>query len=424
MTITTPHPTSASANSNANSSANAGAAAETSSPRAPHPAAAEWRALGCTVRLVVADPSRLAACRARLTTWLDAVDATCSRFRPDSEISAVCRAGGPVEISPLLADALDAALRAARLTDGLVDPTVGAAMAAVGYDRDFDLVEPDGTAIRLTTRPVPGWRMIDLERPEPGESGSCVLRLHEGVTLDLGATAKAWAADHAAAELAAFAGCGVLVSLGGDIAVAGEPPLRENGERCWRITVRDRTDEMDVTDQRSEISITDGGVATSGTASRRWLRGGDLLHHILDPRSGLPAPSPWRTVSVAAGNCLDANIASTAAFLLGAEAPAWIGGHALPARLVSERGRIVYTDGWPQDAEAGTGTEIAAAESTPEPSATDHAAQPSAASTTDRAAESVADRASEPSADIADRAPEPSTVGESSTAALPPGRRA
>jgi thiamine biosynthesis lipoprotein len=330
-----------------------------SAPTTPAPAAAEWRALGCTVRLVVADPHRLADCRARLTAWLDAVDGACSRFRPDSEISGVCRDGGPAEISPLLADALDAALRAARLTDGLVDPTVGAAMAAVGYDRDFSLVEPDGTAIRLTTRPVPGWRMIELERPRSGTTGPCLLRLREGVTVDLGATAKAWAADRAAEQLAGLAGCGVLVSLGGDIAVAGEPPLRENGEHCWRVTVRDRTDQPDGADPgpRAEISITDGGVATSGTAARRWLRGGDLLHHILDPRTGLPAPSPWRTVSVAAGSCLDANIASTAAFLLGAEAPAWIGGFGLPARLVSERGRVAYTEGWPQDAEliAGRG---------------------------------------------------------------------
>jgi thiamine biosynthesis lipoprotein len=333
-------------------------------PSVPPPASAEWRALGATVRLAVADPRRLAACRIRLAAWLDEVDRACSRFRADSELSVVCRDGGPAVISPLLADALEAALRAARLTGGLVDPTVGDAMAAVGYERDFELVEPDGTAIRLTTRPVPGWRMIELERPAPDTSKPCVLRLREGVTLDLGATAKAWAADRAAEDLAAFARCGVLVSLGGDIAVAGEPPLRADGERCWRITVRDRTEVDGETGPaapsglrpEAEISITDGGVATSSSASRRWLRGGDLLHHILDPRTGLPAPSPWHTVSVAAGTCLDANIAATAAFPLGAEAPAWIAEHGLPARLVSERGRLVHTAGWPADAEVAADT--------------------------------------------------------------------
>jgi thiamine biosynthesis lipoprotein ApbE len=328
------------------------------------PAAADWRALGCSIRLVVTDPAKLELCRSRLVSWLDVVDGACSRFRPDSEISEVCRATGPVEISPLLADALAAAIRAARLTDGLVDPTVGAAMAAVGYDRDFELVEPEGAPIRVTLRPVPGWHLIDLERPEDGAE-PCILRMREGITLDLGATAKAWAADSAATELAKIADCGVLVSLGGDIAVAGMPPLREDGDRFWRITVRDRTDvrtgvgeAAEAPDSpaelgpEAEISITDGGLATSGTASRRWLRGGDLLHHILDPRTGLPAATPWRTVSVAAGNCLDANTASTAAILLGAKAPAWLTAHGLPARLVPEDGGpIVYTPGWPVEAE-------------------------------------------------------------------------
>jgi thiamine biosynthesis lipoprotein len=330
------------------------------------PAAADWRALGCSIRLVVADPAKLELCRTRLAAWLDVVDGACSRFRPDSEISEACRAAGPVEISPLLAAALAAAIRAARLTGGLVDPTVGAAMAAVGYDRDFELVEPVGAPIRVTLRPVPGWHLIDLERPEDGAE-PCILRLREGITLDLGATAKAWAADSAATELAKIADCGVLVSLGGDIAVAGTPPPREDGERFWRITVRDRTDVRTSVGAaeapespaelgpEAEISITEGGLATSGTASRRWLRGGDLLHHILDPRTGLPAATPWRTVSVAAGNCLDANTASTAAILLGAKAPAWLTAHGLPARLVPENGGpIVYTPGWPEEAEVST----------------------------------------------------------------------
>ncbi len=329
------------------------------------PAAADWRALGCSVRLVVTDPRKLDLCHQRLAAWLEAVDGACSRFRPDSELSEACRADGPVEISPLLADAIDAAIRAARLTDGLVDPTVGAAMAAVGYDRDFDLVEPDGTAIHVTLRPVPGWRMIDLERPEEANTDPCVLQLREGISLDLGATAKAWAADSAATELAKLAGCGVLVALGGDISVAGPAPLREDGERSWRITIRDRADapvgpntHTAVPESpaelgpEAEISIADGGIATSGTSSRRWLRGGDLLHHILDPRTGLPAATPWRTVSVAAGNCLDANTASTASILLGVQATGWLAAHGLPARLVPvSGGPVLYTPGWPADAE-------------------------------------------------------------------------
>ena len=381
------------------------------------PASADWHALGCSVRLVVTDPRKLDLCHERLAAWLDVVDGACSRFRPDSEISEACRAEGPVEISPLLADALAAALRAARLTDGLVDPTVGAAMAAVGYDRDFRLVEPDGAAIHVTLRPVPGWRLVDLQRPEEGEYGPCMLHLREGITLDLGATAKAWAADSAATELAKLAECGVLVALGGDIAVAGQPPLREDGERSWRITVRDRTDapvgsgahpaapeSPAALGPEAEISITDGGIATSGTSSRRWLRGGDLLHHILDPRTGLPAATPWRTVSVAAGNCLDANTASTAALLLGAQATGWLAGHGLPARLVPEDGgRIVYTPGWPADAEVpplvGTGTGLGAA-------SRGSAASPAARGTAGNAAGNAVERAVESTKGVASAAPE------------------
>jgi len=121
-------------------------------------ASASWRALGTGVQLVVTDDSKLADARGMLTDDLAAVDLACSRFRPDSELIALDRASGPVTVSPLLAEAIGVALRAAELTDGDVDPTVGAAMSAVGYDRDFALVAPDGPAVRLTVRAVPGWR--------------------------------------------------------------------------------------------------------------------------------------------------------------------------------------------------------------------------------------------------------------------------
>ena len=137
---------------------------------------------------------------------------------------------GPVPVSPVLAGALAVALRAARLTDGDVDPTVGGALSAAGYDRDFALVQRDGPPVRLTVRSVPGWREIELD----GAAG--LVSLPAGTRLDLGATAKAWAADRAAARIAAELGCGVLVNLGGDIAVGG--PGSAGG---WRIRVQDVT---------------------------------------------------------------------------------------------------------------------------------------------------------------------------------------
>ena len=302
-------------------------------------ASASWRALGTLVQLVVTDPSALPEARQVLESDLAEVDAACSRFRPDSEIRAL--KGGRQAISPLLAEAIGVALRAARLTDGDVDPTVGAAMSAVGYDRDFEHIIPNGPPLALTVRTVPGWREVHLD----GRS----LTMPAGVQLDLGATAKAWAADRSAARIATSTGSGVLVSLGGDIAVAGPAP-----DSGWRIRVQDVTGAPGdrPAGPYAQIAIRDGGLATSSTAARRWQRGGDVLHHILDPRTGLPAEPVWRTVSVAAGSCADANAASTAAVIRGRRALGWLAQLGLPARLVDATGVVFTVAGWPDNSEA------------------------------------------------------------------------
>src|SRR5690242_21892233 len=304
------------------------------------PAGASWRALGTFVHLLVTEPARLDQARQLLTADLAEVDAACSRFRPDSELCSLSSSGCPTEISPLLAEAIAVALRAARLTDGDVDPTVGAAMSAVGYDRDFAHIKPEGPGVKLTAREVPGWRQVRLE--------SRTLIMPPGVRLDLGATAKAWAADRSAARIAARVGGGVLVSLGGDIAVAGPAP-----ETGWQVRVQDVTGapEDPPGGPYAQIAIRDGGLATSSIAARRWQRGGDVLHHILDPRTGLPAEAVWRTVSVAAGNCADANTASTAAVIRGHRALGWLAQHRLPARLVDATGAVFTVAGWPEEAQ-------------------------------------------------------------------------
>jgi thiamine biosynthesis lipoprotein len=310
--------------------------------------AAAWQAIGTSVHLLVTDLRALAPARHMLTEDLAALDAACSRFRADSEIVALDNAPpdgrgriGPVRISPLLAGALAVALRAARLTDGDVDPTVGGALSAAGYDRDFALVRTDGPPVRLTVRSVPGWQEIELNET------AGLVSLPSGTQLDLGATAKAWAADRAAARIAAELGCGVLVNLGGDIAVAGAAP-----PGGWRIRVQDvtgRPEDPPAAGPSAVIAIHSGGLATSSTAARRWRRGGDVLHHILDPRSGLPAAPVWRTASVAAATCADANAASTAAIIRGEAALAWLAGLRLPARLVAESGAVVTLGAWPQE---------------------------------------------------------------------------
>jgi thiamine biosynthesis lipoprotein ApbE len=300
-------------------------------------AAASWRALGTAVRLVVTDPRCLPGARAMLEDDLAAIDLACSRFRADSELRAL-HGGRGQQVSPLLAEAIAVALRAADLTEGEVDPTVGAALSALGYDRDFGQLRTAAPAGPVTVRSVPGWRQVRL--------AGRTLSMPEGVQLDLGATAKAWAADRAAGRIARQAGCGVLVSLGGDIAVAGAVP-----PGGWRIRVQDVTGEPGDPPEGpyALVAIRDGGLATSSTAARRWRRGGDVLHHILDPRTARPAEAVWRTVSVAAGTCTDANAASTAAIIRGRAALGWLSRLGLPSRLVDATGAVFTVAGWPRD---------------------------------------------------------------------------
>ena len=309
-------------------------------PRLERLRSSAWTAIGTTIRIVVTDATKLRAAQAILTDDLAALDAACSRFRGDSELIRLeASAGQPTRVSPLLAGAIRAALRGARLTDGDLDPTLGRAMERLGYDRDFASLPVRGGAIRVTVRHVPRWRQIELD-----ETGW--LTVPDGVRLDLGATAKAWAADRSAERVARVLGCGVLVSLGGDIAVAGVVPL--DG---WPIRVQDITgDPLAPTEGPSGlIAIRAGGLATSSTSARKWQRGGDLLHHILDPRTGRPADSDWRTVSVVAGSALDANIASTAAIIRGERAPGWLAQLGLPARLIAVDGSVRTVAGWPKD---------------------------------------------------------------------------
>jgi thiamine biosynthesis lipoprotein ApbE len=290
------------------------------------------------MHVVVTDPETLEAATASVQAVVDAIDQACSRFRDDSELSRLGAGDGPREgiVSPLLAQALATALRAAELTDGAVDPTVGAAVRNAGYSVDFSAVPADGDALTLAVFPVPGWRRIRLF------PATRRVEIDAGVEVDLGATAKALASDLAsAAALVAMHGGGVLVSLGGDVSVAGEPP-----EEGWHIQIAENS-RAEITPDGETIAIRAGGVATSSTTVRRWRRGGMELHHIIDPATGLPAAGPWRTVSVVAGSCVDANIAATAAIVRGAAAASWLDNAGLPARLVDRNGAITRVGGWP-----------------------------------------------------------------------------
>jgi len=306
-------------------------------------------ALGTYATVATTDPVAVEQAYAMLIAELTAVDAACSRFRRDAELWRVNHARGrPVRVGPLLAQALAVALAAARFTDGDVDPTCGTSLVRLGYDRDFARVRRHTSTLRQPVAPAPGWRSVEFD-PALRQ-----VRVPAGVVLDLGATAKALAADRAAVAIEAALGCGVLINLGGDIRVAGPPPAEG-----WRVGIADDTgfDAGPGSTAGHPVLISTGGLATSGTAVRSWRRGSARLHHIIVPATGLPAQSCWRAVSVAAATCVDANTASTAAILRGEGAVGWLAGLGLPARLVRHDGQAVIVAGWPAETSARIGSD-------------------------------------------------------------------
>ena len=204
----------------------------------------------------------------------------------------------------------------------------------LGYDRDFASVPPTGRAL-VRVAVVPGWQEVGLDRRRQ------LVRVPPGVSLDLGATAKGLAADRSASQAAAAAGCGVLVGLGGDIAIAGDPPVGG-----WSVRVAD-WHAAGPEAEGETVQVSSGGLATSSTTVRRWSRGDEELHHVVDPATGRSAEVVWRTVSVAAASCVDANVAATAAIVRGERSPAWLRALDLPARLVRPDGTVVRVGGWP-----------------------------------------------------------------------------
>lgn len=302
-------------------------------------AVAERDAIGTTARLAIWPPDRLRPALGAIDAQIRRLDLAASRFRADSEISQaqVAANGTAIIISDSLAEVVGVALAAARWTGGLVDPTVGAALEALGYDRDFVLVrDGDQRPDRVT---VPGWRSVGLDGRK--------LRLPAGIRLDFGATAKGLGADWAASAATEAAGRGgVLVSLGGDMRASGDAPAGG-----WPVLIADEHRQTRRTaglgSPTQVVRLPGGAIATSSIACRQWRRAGTLMHHIVDPRTGRPAITPWRTVSVAAATCAEANAAATAAIICGAGAADWLTARKLPARLVGQDGTVLTVAGWP-----------------------------------------------------------------------------
>lgn len=312
-------------------------AGDTAYHQGAQPALRTWRALGTYVHLGVADATVADDAAALAAAVLDDVDAACSRFRPDSDLVRANQAGGQwVSVNPILVGAIRVALRAADSTDGLVDPTLGELMVAAGYDRTFAQLGGRADANALPTLVSRGWADVRIEGTQ--------VQVPTGLALDLGATGKAFAADLVALTLVEQLDVAVVVSVGGDIR-AHAP---EGAEVTWPVDVAaDLRAWSDNDPGVCRVSLTAGGLATSSVTARRWVRAGSTWHHVLDPRTGRPAQTPWLAVTAYGACAADANTATTAAIVLGESAPDWLAEHDVAARLLAADGSVHRTPTWP-----------------------------------------------------------------------------
>jgi len=255
-----------------------------------------FTAMGCDVLVEGASAEELAAVRALFAER----DAVFSRFRPESELNAVNAGRGARLVTPLFGRMVEAALRAREQTGGLVDPTLGGALEAAGYDRDFARLEP------LAAPPAPAGAAGHVELY------GRVLVLGRGVRLDLNGVVKAAAVDDALRLLSRPG----FVSAGGDLATRGEMDVALPGGGAVRLLK--------------------GGLATSGRTKRRWLRGGEEQHHLIDPATGRPSASAWEEVTVCGATCFAADVAAKAAFLLGEDGPDWLDERGLAGRFLAQ----------------------------------------------------------------------------------------
>jgi thiamine biosynthesis lipoprotein len=227
---------------------------------------------------------------------LERLESCWSRLRPDSELSALnSNAGRWHTISPTLADAVDRCLRLAALTDGGFDPTLLDRMLAIGYDRSFRSLDLD--QLGDVPQPRPSGGVAGIER-----AGDRV-RLPVGVALDLGGIGKGLAADILAVGLVAHGARSACVSLGGDVRVEGGVP----DEGGWRVPV---TNPLEPDAELGDVALAHEAIVTSTTTIRTWQRGGTTMHHLIDPRTGLPsigdvvaaivtAPEAWLAEGIA-----------------------------------------------------------------------------------------------------------------------------
>jgi FAD:protein FMN transferase len=268
-----------------------------------------FTAMGCVVELGGATVREAEA----IERLFQARDRQFSRFRAESELSRVNRAPREVvTVSKTFGQMVERALTAAYATGGLVDPTLADALEAAGYDRDFGELEPRAEPTRPGARGR--WRAVRMV-------GRLLMR-PIGLELDLNGVVKGQTVDDA---VGLISGEG-FVSAGGDYAGRGAFDVALPGG--------------------DSIRVTRGGLATSGTTTRRWLRAGAWQHQLIDPGTGRPADSPWTEVTVSAGTCLEADVAAKAAFLLGSDGPGWLDARGLAGRFLKAEGLALLNETW------------------------------------------------------------------------------
>ncbi len=302
-----------------------------------------FRAMGCQMLAVVDMPGQPALERLNAVPgWFAEWEQHLSRFRPDSELARLNGAGRPMRVSAVLWQVLQAAVQAARQSDGLVRPTLLGALEAAGYDRSFEALAPGAAR---TAPAQADWRAIGLNQR------ARTVALPAGARIDLGGIAKGWAADQAARRLAAAGPA--LVDAGGDIAVSG--PMADSA--AWPIAIEN---PLAPGNSLGILQLARGGVATSGRDYRRWQQEGRWQHHIIDPRTGQPAETDVLAATVVAPDCVSAEAAAKTALIVGgASGLAWIEARPnLAGLLVLEDGQVLYSRGMRALIAPSTATEI------------------------------------------------------------------
>jgi FAD:protein FMN transferase len=293
----------------------------------------EFRAMGTTISMLFLESQAEQGAQI-VRTLFSEWEQSLSRFLAESELSRLNQqTETPVAVSELLYTVLATALTAARATEGVYDPAMLDQLVQLGYDRTFDELPAASFDPIIPGEPGGRWRGIKVDPIRRR------VTLPAAIKLDFGGIAKGMAVDAALKKLQMSDVCPALVNAGGDLAVLGLPPAEE----LWPIAVPGLKGHW-------TIPLHHGAIATSGIARRHWWQGQTLRHHLLDPRTGLPAQSDLWSVTVVTDRCEQAEVAAKVAFILGARQGAdFLRKNHIAGLLVREDGTSDTVEPWPVD---------------------------------------------------------------------------